>query len=361
MRYISSYKPKVSQVLLALGASLVMAVAGCSSLGSTSETEVVTVTVAAPADQPLAQEYDSFVNQVPLPAVELPPLPVSDMTSLLLVDTIPLPNIDLPPLPEVEPLTQLGIESLPLPELELPVLPATRTSNLDSAIFYYLPEVKPAALQTEPLAYDIFVGPNYTDKVVLTYDDCPGSFEQLLSTVVTAQANNIGLVLAPTGGCIEQYASQGQDIVTVMRQHGQYVINHSVSHPALSTLSHSAVVAELGKPGVVTNYGRPPYGDGFFPSAYSQTVANAYKDAQMRPWLWTVDTEDWKGKSASEVVAHAVNNSNQQDTVLMHMNHQAFNAESVLNIKNGLKARGLEVCSAYPGTAPEHLPDSLPC
>lgn len=168
-------------------------------------------------------------------------------------------------------------------------------------------------------------------------------------------------MLAPTGNCVEQFKRQGHDIVELMRQHGQYVINHSVSHPALSTLSQSAIMTELGHPGVVTNYGRPPYGDGFFPSAYSQTVADSYGAVNMRPWLWTVDTEDWKGKSAAEVVAHAVNYSSQQDTVLMHMNHQAFNAESVLAIKHGLKARGLEVCSAYNGTAPELLPDSLPC
>lgn len=209
--------------------------------------------------------------------------------------------------------------------------------------------------------YNIFTGPNYTDKVILTFDDCPKTFEQLVSTVSTARANDIGLVLAPTGNCIAKFERLGLNIIDVMRSHGQYVINHSVTHPAMSTLSHTEIVAELAVPGVVTNYGRPPYGDGFFSSDYSQVVADAYEYANMRPWIWTVDTQDWKGQSANEIVSYVVNNSNEQDTVLMHMNHNAFNAEAVVAMKNGLNARGLEVCNAHGGTTPGMLPDKLPC
>ena len=41
---------------------------------------------------------------------------------------------------------------------------------------------------------------------------------------------------------------------------GHYVFNHSITHPDLRTLSYAGVKRELGKPGVVTTYGRPPYG-----------------------------------------------------------------------------------------------------
>lgn len=212
----------------------------------------------------------------------------------------------------------------------------------------------PPALPVPSRSYDVFRGPNYTDRVVLTYDDCPKSRQQLLATVKAAKAHDIGLVLAPTGNCLEEL---GADIVDVMREHGQYVINHSVTHTALSTLSESGVVRELSAPGVETNYGRPPYGDGYD----SPTVLAGYRAVGMKPWLWTVDTNDWQGLSASAVVSYAVANADKGDTVLMHMNHLAFNPESVLAIQQGLVARRLEVCRAYPGVTPVRLPDSLPC
>lgn len=202
--------------------------------------------------------------------------------------------------------------------------------------------------------YDVWRGPNYTDRVVLTYDDCPKSRTQLQATVATAKAHDIGLVLAPTGNCLREL---GADVVRLMLEHGQYVINHSVSHPALSSLSPAEIMRELGAPGVVTNYGRPPYGDGF----QSPTVVAAYEAVGMKPWLWTVDTNDWQGASAPAIVSYVVANAGKGDTVLMHMNHLAFNPESVVAIQKGLAARGLEVCRAYPGVTPQMLPDSLPC
>lgn len=206
--------------------------------------------------------------------------------------------------------------------------------------------------------YDVFYGPNYTDKVVLTFDDCPRSITQLRLVVAAAKTHDMGLVLAPTGQCLEQF---GQNILDIMRQNGQYVINHSVSHPAFSTLSVAGITRELSAPGVVTNYGRPPYGDGYFTHPPSANVEAGYKSVHVKPWLWSVDTNDWQGGSAQQIVAYVINTAGKGDTVLMHMNHNAFNVQSILAIQRGLEQRGLRVCSAYPGVAPVMLPDSLPC
>ena len=207
--------------------------------------------------------------------------------------------------------------------------------------------------------YDIFKGPNYTDRVVLTFDDCPKSVEQLRQVSEAAKARNVGLVLAPIGQCIEEL---GQGVVDIARANGQYVINHSVSHKALSKLSVDGVIRELSAPGVVTNFGRPPYGDGFFTTPYSANVVAGYEAVNMKPWLWTVDTNDWKGKSADSIVSYVLASSGPGDTVLMHMNHNGFNVESVVAMIDGLRARGLEVCQAYPGgETPVTLPESLPC
>ena len=122
------------------------------------------------------------------------------------------------------------------------------------------------------------------------------------------------------------------------RSLGHYVFNHSVSHPQLTDLSKSAVIRQLGSPGVVTTYGRPPYG------AYNSTVREAYAAVGMRIWTWTVDTNDWRGKSSSQLVSYVVNNVKGGDTVLMHMQWNGFNKSTVKKIKSGLKKKGIALC-----------------
>lgn len=204
-------------------------------------------------------------------------------------------------------------------------------------------------------AYNRGKGPNYTSRVIATFDDCPTSVAAFRAMVQAAKAAGVGLVLSPTGDCITKYKSQGTDIAALARSNGQYVINHSVSHPDLTKLSSAAVVRQLQAPGVVTNFGRPPYG-------YTNTaVATAYTAVGMRQWLWTVDTGDWHGGSTAEVVNYVVSQSNPGATVLMHMQWNAFNPTALSQIKSGLAARGLALCNVYRGTTPTRLPPVLPC
>lgn len=201
-----------------------------------------------------------------------------------------------------------------------------------------------------PSSYNQYRGPNHTSRVVLTYDDCPKSLSQMKSVVRSAAASNVGLVLFPTGNCI----SSGKFSASYARSYGHYVANHSISHPDLTKLSYSSVRSQLRSPGVVTNYGRPPYG------AVNSTVRSAYSAQSMRIWTWNVDTRDWTGKSTSQVVASAVS-AKPGETVLMHMQWNGFNQTAINQIKSGLNNRGLGICRPYKGTAPIKLPDSLPC
>lgn len=188
--------------------------------------------------------------------------------------------------------------------------------------------------------YSTSRGPNTSSRVILTYDDCPKSYTAFKSAVLGAESLGIALVLAPTGNCI----STGRFSASYARQHGHYVINHSVSHPNLTKLSYSSVRYQLGSPGVVTSFGRPPYGASNF------TVRNAYASKAMRIWLWNVDTNDWSGKSQSQVVSHVVNNSKSGNTVLMHMGWNGFNTSAMSAMKSGLAKRGLSVCRNHGAT-----------
>lgn len=199
-------------------------------------------------------------------------------------------------------------------------------------------------------AYDMRKGPNPTSRVTLTFDDCPKSLSSFKSVVLAAEQMDIGLVLFPTGNCI----TAGTIDTAFARAHGHYVFNHSISHPDLRTLSYSGIQRQLGSPGVVTSYGRPPYG------AINSTVQSAYASVGMKPWLWNVDTNDWRGKSSSELVSYVVSNARAGDSVLMHMQWNGFNASTLSAMKSGLARRGIGVCRNYPGTTPTK-PAQLDC
>jgi peptidoglycan hydrolase-like protein with peptidoglycan-binding domain len=191
-------------------------------------------------------------------------------------------------------------------------------------------------------AYSVYRGPNTSTRVILSFDDCPTSLSAFQSTVVGARNLGIALVLAPTGNCI----SAGRFNASYARQYGHWVINHSVSHPDYTTLSTSSIYYQLGSPGVVTSYGRPPYG------AVNERVRNAFASKSMRIWLWNVDTNDWQGKTRAQVVSHVVTYAKPGNTVLMHMQWNAFNTTALSSMKSGLAAKGIGVCRNLGATTP---------
>ncbi|MFJ2618906.1 SH3 domain-containing protein [Glutamicibacter sp. NPDC087344] len=219
----------------------------------------------------------------------------------------------------------------------------------------YLARTAPSTTQTR--------GPNLGSRVVLTFDDCPLTLSAFDAAVNFAAANNIGMVLAPTGACLSSFSSRyGTDIAARARAKGQWVINHSANHRDLSTLSCTAAQSELLGAAVRTNWGRPPFG------ALDAEARCAYGRIGMRIWTWTVDTRDWEVQNKSVIVSRA-SAARAGDTVLMHMQWQGFAPDSLRQIQSNLAARGLGICRAYRGTneigavatTPRMLPDSLPC
>ncbi len=193
----------------------------------------------------------------------------------------------------------------------------------------------PPAPPTKPLPnYSVNKGPNGTNRVVLSYDDCPTSMSAFKSTVVAAREAGISLALLPTGNCI----TSGKFDPAFARSNGHYVFNHSVTHRDLTTLSYHDMVKELGAPGVVTTYGRPPFG------AWNPTVKKAYDAVGMRVWTWNLDTFDWKGGSQASIVKTVVTKAKPGNSVLMHMQWGAFNGDALRAMKTGLANRGITLC-----------------
>lgn len=188
-----------------------------------------------------------------------------------------------------------------------------------------------------PAKYSVTRGPNTSNRVILTYDDCPKSLSSFKTTLREITKLGVTVALFPTGNCIKA----GRFDAAYARSLGHYVFNHSISHPQLTKLSYNAVVKQLRAPGVVTTYGRPPYG------AHNATVRRAYAAVGMKVWTWTVDTNDWRGRSSSQIVSHVVKNAKPGGTVLMHMQWKGFNASTVKAIRDGLKKKGIGVCRNF--------------
>lgn len=198
--------------------------------------------------------------------------------------------------------------------------------------------------------YSLQRGPNPTPRVVLSFDDCPRSLAAFRQTVQDAQALGIALVIFSTGDCVKSGRIDPDDA----RARGHYVFNHSATHARLTDLGHDEVLAELGPPGIQTSYGRPPYG-----SYDTPTVRDAYAARGMRIWTWTLDTRDWDERSQDQVVDTVVTKATEGGTVLMHLQHAAFNGSALAAMKDGLAARGLGVCTNRGPTA--ERPEVLDC
>ncbi len=211
------------------------------------------------------------------------------------------------------------------------------------------PKPTPAPSQT---GWSISKGPNRSSKVMLTFDDCAPSVARFREVILEAERLGISIVVLPYGQCRTVDAN-------FALAHGQMVAGHSVTHPQLTKLSRAGLIREID--GVSRRSGvlRPPYG------AYNSTVRSVMASQGIRLWTWTVDTNDWRGKSRTQVVSYVIGNSAQGSTVLMHMNHAAFNAQSIREMKSGLNRRGLQVCSINAGRqvakAGGRIPDRLAC
>lgn len=203
-----------------------------------------------------------------------------------------------------------------------------------------VPTAKPA---TAP-KYNKYKGPNTTSRVLFTFDDCPKASVGAFKATIDYMARvDFGSILLFTGQCVASFKKRGFDIVKYNQEHGIWASNHSYSHPQLNRLSKVKIKSELTR-GVVSNYGRPPYG------AANKTVQSVYASLGMRIVLWDVDTEDWKGKSSKQIVAHIKKYTRKGSNVLMHMQHRAFNPDTIKSLIKTMKAKGLKICGVWRGS-----------
>lgn len=217
--------------------------------------------------------------------------------------------------------------------LDIPGLPITGgTLPVTGGMSQLLPEPI-----WEALPWDKDRGPNWTNRVLLTFDDCMADPDHFIGVLDHATELNIGLLLFPTGNCVTMFQNMfGIDLPQAIRDRGHWMGNHSITHPRLTRSGRAEIARQISWP--ESNILRPPFGD------WNHVVYEVAADLGMRIMMWDLDTNDWRGKSEQEVIDLIVTYAEPGNSVLMHFQHQGFSTDALSAIQRGLRERGIELC-----------------
>ena len=118
------------------------------------------------------------------------------------------------------------------------------------------------------------------------------------------------------------WIEKNEDKVKIIDEAGLDIGTHSNTHPKMSTLLESAMAQELQSSmelitkitGKQVKFFRPPFGD------YNDTLINVATNLGLKTIQWDVDTLDWKGLSASEILSRVKASVKNGSIILCHNN-----------------------------------------
>ena len=176
-------------------------------------------------------------------------------------------------------------------------------------------------------------------KVALTFDAAWGA-DKTSQIVKILKDNNVGGTFFLVGFWSEKY----QDKIKEIDAAGITIGTHSNTHPKMSTLSQDKIKYELSHSceliEKVTNkkvqFFRPPFGD------YNDTLLVTADALGLKTIQWDVDTLDWKGLSANEILNRVKATVKNGSIILMHNNSDHI-VEALPLIISYLKSQGYEM------------------
>ena len=171
--------------------------------------------------------------------------------------------------------------------------------------------------------------------VALTFDDGPGRFTDKLLDCL--EENNAKATFFMLGENAEKYP----DVIKRLYDSGMELGNHTYDHQMLPSLSSEQVTEEIGKTnsiienaaGVPADSLRPPGG------SFNESVQEL---AGMPIIKWSLDTKDWKTKSADTTYQKVIDNVQDGSVVLMHDIHE-WSIEASLRLIPELVEKGYKL------------------
>jgi peptidoglycan/xylan/chitin deacetylase (PgdA/CDA1 family) len=189
--------------------------------------------------------------------------------------------------------------------------------------------------------------------VALTFDDGPDPlYDPRLLQVFARYRDAAGQRTRGTFFLVGARAQKRPDLVRALVAAGNGVGNHSYSHPFMDELSADAANKEiLGTNQIlesITNQRvrvyRPPF------ARTTAAIGSYVRSEGMTTVLWSVDSSDWDGASAT-AIAEIGRRASDGDVVLLHDTHPATVAAMPV-LLGRLRQRGLCPGSIVPTATP---------
>ena len=176
-------------------------------------------------------------------------------------------------------------------------------------------------------------------KVALTFDAAWGSDKTLKIVDILKQANVVG-----TFFLVGFWVEQNGDKVKAISDAGFDIGTHSNTHPKMSTLSKTQMTEELkismdlisNITKKKVNFFRPPFGD------YNDTLIDVAGSLGLKTIQWDVDSLDWKGLSANEILSRVKASTKNGSIILFHNNSDHI-LEALPLVLSYLKAEGYKM------------------
>ncbi|MDR0752463.1 MAG: polysaccharide deacetylase family protein [Christensenellaceae bacterium] len=205
------------------------------------------------------------------------------------------------------------------------------------AIMIGIINVKPTDASTKLIP--IYYVKSESKKVALTFDAAWGA-DKTIGILDILDRNDCKSTFFLTGYWIETYP----DLVEEINKRGHLVANHSANHLHMidSTIDEmSKEIAYVSDKinsliGKKCEYFRAPYGE------YNNTLIKCAESYDLKVVQWNVDTLDWKGRSASDIVQTVEQNTIDGSIILCH-NDSANILEALPLMIVALKNKGLSL------------------
>lgn len=157
---------------------------------------------------------------------------------------------------------------------------------------------------------------NTPDKVLaLTFDDGPDPVytRAISQTLLDYQAQGTFFVLG-------KHSAKYPQIVRTLEKQGHEIANHTWHHYNLNSKFKDSIYREIRETDILISqlisrdnvHFRPPFGRAGF------VVTNVLKQIKKPIIFWDVDLQDWRGKSAAEMMKIFENNFHNGSIILLH-------------------------------------------